>query len=421
MEDLGSMQSPYILRNKSKKSYSIKSFIFVFAVISIMVMELIMGGSYLDEIYGVLSIAYIFLCRKNLKRHDIITLTLLFFVILIGLISNYFSKLTSDITPILVDIVASVKVITTFFASKYFLNNEQKKQIIELLVPISKIFIIAAFVCSILSQFVDIGMTYGSRFGIESFDFIFKFSFQYIAIYIWVLGVIVFSKKISNQRKNFYYFMAMISIILSTKGPALVMAFVFIVLAIYFKKHKKFSPFLLAFLFIGIVILGSYQIKNYFMNDDVPRYLFTKYSFITANDYFPLGSGFATYGSYQASINYSPLYFKYGFDESWGLSPEYGFFLSDNFWQMALGQFGYVGFVLYFYVFLRIFLSFSKNEPNAEKKAFFYAVSIQYILHAVGSSILSNASGVIGFMALALFFNVEYDNYDIIDKIKIKF
>lgn len=420
MKELYSTKKSYILDKRHSKSYSIKSFIFIFAVISIIVMELVKGGSYLDEIYGVLSVAYILLSRQKFKRHDIITLTLLVFVILIGLISNYFSEITNDIVPILVDVVASTKVITTFFASKYFLNNKQKKEIIELLVPISKIFIIAASICSVLSQFVDLGMTYGSRFGIKSFRFVFQFSFQYIAIYIWILGVIVFSQKISQKKKNVYYFLALISIILTTKGPALVLAFVFVVLSLYFKKHKKFSPFILVFLIVGIGILGSYQIKNYFLTDDVPRYLFTKYSFITANDYFPLGSGFATFGSYQASINYSPLYLKYGFDKSWGLSPEYGFFLSDNFWQMALGQFGWIGFALYFYVFVRIFLSFSKDEPDAQKKAFFYAVSLQYILHAVGSSILSNASGVIGFMALALFFNVDYNSTDIIDKIKIK-
>lgn len=420
MEELNSSQNSHILKQKHYKSYSIKSFIFVFAVASIMIMELVYGGSYLDEIYGVLSVAYILLSRKNFKRHDIITLILLIIVILIGLISNYFSNLINDLFPIIVDIIAASKIITTFYASKYFLNNEQKKQIIEMLVPFSKIFIISSFVCSIISQFVDIGMTTSSRFGIKSFSFLFDFSFQFLAIYIWILGVIVFSHKISDKKKKYYYFMALVSIVLTTKGPSLVLAFVFIILSVYFKKHKKISPFLMAFLIVGIGIIGSYQIQNYFLTDDVPRHLFTKYSFVTANDYFPLGSGFATYGSYQASVNYSPLYIRYGFNESWGLSPEYGFFLSDNFWQMALGQFGWFGFALYFYVFLRIFGSFSKNEPNNEKKAFFYAVSSQYVLHALGSSILSNASGVIGFMALALFFNVEYDSTDIIDRIKIK-
>lgn len=47
------------------------------------------------------------------------------------------------------------------------------------------------------------------------------------------------------------------------------------------------------------------------------------------------------------------------------------------------------------------FLSFKRMKLNAEQKAFLYAGYMQYIIHAIGSAILSASAGMIGAIALA--------------------
>lgn len=55
-------------------------------------------------------------------------------------------------------------------------------------------------------------------------------------------------------------------------------------------------------------------------------------------DYFPLGTGFATYASEQARKNYSPIYTMYGLNT--GETPMDSKFLNDVFWSIIFAQGG---------------------------------------------------------------------------------
>lgn len=68
---------------------------------------------------------------------------------------------------------------------------------------------------------------------------------------------------------------------------------------------------------------------------------------------------------------------------------------------MAIGQFGWIGSILYILIYVRIFFSFRRMKLNSEQKALLYAGYMQYIIHAVGSAILSAPAGMIGAIALA--------------------
>jgi hypothetical protein len=85
-----------------------------------------------------------------------------------------------------------------------------------------------------------------------------------------------------------------------------------------------------------------------------------------ANTYFPFGSGFATFGSHMASLQYSPLYSSRGYGKFYGMSPGNGAFLSDTFWPIVIAQFGYIGLILFLLIllnFLRIAFKFREGSP----------------------------------------------------------
>ncbi len=63
-------------------------------------------------------------------------------------------------------------------------------------------------------------------------------------------------------------------------------------------------------------------------------------------DYFPFGSGFASFATYASQDPYSSVYSKYGLDAIQGLSPDKKSFISDTFFP-CLAQFGFLGLVLF--------------------------------------------------------------------------
>lgn len=79
-----------------------------------------------------------------------------------------------------------------------------------------------------------------------------------------------------------------------------------------------------------------------------------------------------------------------------------GSFLSDTFWPMAIGQFGWIGSFVYTFIYLRVFSSFKKMRFNSDQKAFSYASYLQYMIHAIGAAILSTSAGMIGAIALSM-------------------
>ena len=398
-----------IKTSNSAKRYYIKSLIAVALFLLVITLELVNNGGYFDEIIGVLSAIYLIFFRTRIERRDMYTLIIMGIVVAIGVISNLVSGVSHNYFSIVIDIVAETKLLFAYFAMKYFLNDEEKKATINMLVSLAKLFTIGAFVCSIISLFTDIGMTGEERYGIGSFKFIFSFNFQYIAVYMLFFGILVCNTKMRNKEKIYYYAMAIISLVLATKAPPIMFSIIFIGLAFYFKKHERLSPIVIITGVIILIVAGWFQIETYILNENAPRRLFFEYAFKTANNYFPLGSGFGTFGSDQAARNYSQLYYQYGFNKLFGMTPEDGSFLSDTFWPMAIGQFGWVGGILYISAYIMIFLSFKNNKYNSQTKAFLYAAFLQYMIHAVGSAILSSSAGLIGFMALAIF-TVSYDD-----------
>lgn len=376
----------------------------VFAILLALIYFEIRGGrSYFDEILCLFAIVYLTLLaiQNKLAKNDSINILLIVCVIGIGLLSNLLSGISVPIFSVIVDIIAETKVLWIFFAVKYFVNSETKKSLVRMLTPVTKIYIILAFVFSVLSQFVNIGMTGSERYGIKEFKFFFPMSFQFLAVSLIALAVLSLNSFV--RYKTLYYIMACISLMLATKSSPLLFGIMFLFFLSHFKRKSEIKVRTIVILAVVIIIIGGFQIQTYLMNENAPRYLFFYYGSVTANDYFPLGSGFATFGSDQAARQYSPLYYDYGFNNLFGMNPEDGSFLSDTFWAMAIGQFGWIGFALYCSVYVHIFISFKKNHNmKADQKALLYSGYISYIIHAVGSAILSSSAGVIGFIALAM-------------------
>lgn len=73
-----------------------------------------------------------------------------------------------------------------------------------------------------------------------------------------------------------------------------------------------------------------------------------------AKDYFPFGSGLASFASHFSAEYYSPIYYQYNISHLQGLSEETPSFISDSFFPQLLGQFGVTGLLLFISGFLLV-------------------------------------------------------------------
>ena len=99
--------------------------------------------------------------------------------------------------------------------------------------------------------------------------------------------------------------------------------------------------------------------------DLIARFVLSATSFEIFRDYFPFGSGFASFATFSSGEYYSDIYVKYGIENIWGLSKEFHSYVADTYYP-SLAQFGIVGVVLYLsfwiYIIKRALLYFQSSQ-----------------------------------------------------------
>lgn len=146
-------------------------------------------------------------------------------------------------------------------------------------------------------------------------------------------------------------------------------------------------------------LITSDQIETYFVNEAAPRSNLLRYGFKTMIDYFPLGSGLATYGTDAAVKYYSPLYYKYGFANVYGLSPAFPMYAHDTYWPAIFAEFGLIGALLlglYLFKLFKSLLNKVKNDKYAYMAVIF--VCITQLSSSIATATFFN------FVTCALFF-----------------
>lgn len=121
-------------------------------------------------------------------------------------------------------------------------------------------------------------------------------------------------------------------------------------------------------------------------------------------DYFPFGTGLASFATYASSLNYSTLYYEYGLDKIHGLSPDAPSFITDAFYP-SLAQFGVAGIVLFvsFWAYVYICLD-RKVKRNPQVSRYIYGIGVTIIgfilIENIGSTTFSQHYGLVAMMLL---------------------
>ena len=110
-------------------------------------------------------------------------------------------------------------------------------------------------------------------------------------------------------------------------------------------------------LFVAWDKINYYFIEGVFQSEEAfARPILYLVSLDIFKDFFPFGSGLASFATFHSGEYYSSIYSLYEIDNFWGLSEDFNFFISDTYYP-SLAQFGIIGLILFFYFFVRLFNS----------------------------------------------------------------
>ena len=294
---------------------------------------------YVDEVFAVVALAYLglhLLLGRVLKKMEAVILGSMLALILLGIISNMIHGLHYTWGSVAMDIFLFLKVYVSMVTALIAIREERITAIYRYILAISKFF---------QSFLVVMAAADGVRNGILA-DF--SFTYRYYGSLSWwmiLFFVVIYSDKQSSRLRYFLYTLLVVA--KNKSGLGMLSLGVVVVVYLFAEQSRRIRWYhFVLMLAIGAAVSWG-DIRYYLMNTKAPRYLLLYYGFITANRFFPLGSGFATYASAQAARDYARLYYEYGFDRVWGMSKQAKHFIQDSYFPVVVGQFGYLGAVVF--------------------------------------------------------------------------
>lgn len=319
------------------------------------------GGltSYIDELATLIVLAAIVIptvdkTRRSGGKMPIVSvglpILLLVAALVLGLASNNVSAIRDNAYPILVDAFTFCKVPIIFLCSLVAFQNSDagSNAIWKLLIKESHILLVIMLACAVINlisggNLLDMGGEI--RYGISSFYFIFYHPEVVNLLVIGLMVILLFDNPEGHKK----YILAALLVMCATMRWK---AIGFAALAVYmFLLKGKSGLSLLKFVFaLVIVVLVAWgQISTYYDTDSTARSMLTSDSFDVAVRFAPFGSGFGTFASaVTADVEYySPLYYQYGYDTVYGLSPMSTSYISDTFWPTIIAQLGFIGAACY--------------------------------------------------------------------------
>jgi len=201
--------------------------------------------------------------------------------------------------------------------------------------------------------------------------------------------------------------------------------FVLFVFLFFFLRNKvkiRIKWIIAGFAVLSLMLyLNWNKFHHYFIenSDTVARTVLYKNAFVVERDYFPFGPGFGTYASEAAARYYSPLYYKYGLYQVWGLSPQSygktGFnFLNDTFYPI-LAQFGIMGVLMWILFWGKHWKEAKKKLTMHDYRLFLFAFGVMTI-QCIAANTFTGAIGIPYMMIIGFVLNKKIGKNTIKEK-----
>ena len=375
------MPNTFLQKRIKTKDNKLILAIYVISVSYIVFTPFVKSFSYVDELSTLFLGGYILFTIPILRKKEfLLVLSILFFY----LIYSFYLHI-NKYQAIILDLLLFLKPFICFY-SMYYLHVSWTNKFKRIL---KRIFLFFGIYCWCILPFIENIYSNTAAFYpaciLSSISYLY-FSPQkkknwYIALFLLLPGLFTFRSKFNTELICFIY----LGFFLKGKFTLSIKYIIVILIIIIFSIYVNWTKFSLYF-FAG-------------EEDGIARTTFYYTAIKILADYFPLGSGLGSFGSEAAARYYSPLYYKYGVDSVYGMSPlDYGEssnFLVDTFYPI-LAEFGVIGIILYIIFWMKrwnaanilfnhnyrifLFLFFFMIIENIANSAFISPISVSIMM-----------------------------------------
>lgn len=305
--------------------------------------------NYVDDLMLLcIVLIYLYKLKNEITKEDITILILSIIFLLIGITGNIVFQDQKNIIAILGDILSWQKFVLNYFMTYKIFKNTNIKSNLNIILKICKAFIITGYIIYILSllNIFKIGIDY--RYGICVLNL--GVHAQYACAIYSIITAILFINKEKNM-KWIILSLVLVGLTLRSKGFGYI---ALVILMVIYKKKISIKQIIITLLVL--LLVGSSSISYYYLNPKSVRAIAINTSFKIANDNFPIGSGFGTYGTVTSTnpSMYSKTYEKYGLDQIYGFSKDYGAYAGDGGVATIIGQFGFIGTMIFIIMLILI-------------------------------------------------------------------
>ncbi len=298
---------------------------------------------YIDEILVIFFIVIYMLKillkkKRKITKESLIIIANSMLLIIIGFIGNLVSEYQNSTGAIIIDMFSWLKFFGTFALLYEIININKIEKYFKLMDKLAKFFVILGYIIYVL---ILIGKIFaGSRYGIQVFYLGGHPSFA-CAFYATIISFLM-----HDHKKNIIWIiLAMILELLTLRSKAFGFCFLVVLLVIFLRKKISFNKIFIAML--GVVFFVWERISYYFLDVTASRAVALITSFKIFKNFFPIGSGFATYGTVMSGTFYSKAYYIYGLSNRWGFSTVNSSFIGDGGLATIIGQFGFIGCLIF--------------------------------------------------------------------------
>jgi hypothetical protein len=382
---------------------------FIFSLLFGLLLYGTIGFDSIDEVCAAILLVFFigaFFKSENWQINKSFLITFCIFLFYLGY-SFYINSNTKR--AIVSDFIVQFKPYLAFFAVYYLKPVFSKNQKVRL-----RIFCIFAWICLLLLGIASLF----NRFIIDNV----MFHQAFYGACVTALALIYLYCG-QDSKKDKFMFILMLSVgLFSTRSKfygLYALAIMLILLSPYLKNIKiNFKTILLAAIVISVIIIVAWQkIDLYFAisgEDEVDKGLLARITLYMTTpeilrDYFPFGSGFASFASFYSGVYYSDIYVKYGIDKIWAMNSTHYSYIADTYYP-CLAQFGIVGMILFagffFYLIRKSYLMF---KQNLQTRYFIITTLIicYFLIDSVADGTFTGHRGFFMMMLLGLVFSEQ--------------
>lgn len=364
---------------------------------------------FIDDVFVILTFLYfIFICIKRRKiifdKYELIIAVSWILMCIVGVIGNIFVMGQKNIFAILVDILSWQKFVFMFLASKSIIGDKNIDGRFKPIECICKALIVVGGIFAILNLLNIINLyPTDSRYGLNIFTIMGGHPSVTSAYYACICAILFLNK----DKNKIWIIMSALLCAATLRSKSFVYVMVLAATFILSKdcivkrmNTKRIIISILVLLSIGLIISFK-SIKFYFLDTRAARSILVQTSVKIANDNFPYGSGFASFGTVTSGQYYSDIYTKYNIDHLYGISKDRPSFIGDGGLATVLGQFGYLGFILFLVSIITLIYYLLISVKKNVNSVFAIILLFTYILISSTNEIAFNNSYTIVY-ALAM-------------------